>query len=90
MSTITTTNPFLIAHISQVNVDTIGLGSNFEATAAHLMLADPIETKLATSGRKCVSISSLSGRGDSTGVDLRWYTMDEFKKLTTEQKSELG
>ena len=89
MSTITTTNPLLTAHISQVNADTIGLGSNFEATAAHLMLADPIETKLATSGRKRVSISSLSGRG-GTGVDLRWYTMDEFKKLTSEQKSELG
>ena len=88
--TITTTNLLLIAHILQVNADTIGLGSNFEATATHLILADPIETKLATSGWKRVSISSLSGRSNSTGVDLRWYTMDEFKKLNLEQKSELG
>ena len=91
MSTITTTNPLLIAHILQVNADPTGLGSNFEATAAHLMLADPIKTKEYKRGTSRVSISAaLAGRGDSTGVDLRWYSPAEFKKLTSEQKSELG
>ena len=91
MSTIITTNPLLVAHMSQVNADIVGLGSNFEACAAHLMLADPIETKVITGGRKGrVSVSSLSGRGGDTGVDLRWHHPDEFKKLTSAQKSELG
>ena len=40
-------------------------------------------------GTKRVSISSLAGRGDNTCVDLRWYSPAEFKKLTSEQKSEL-
>ena len=91
MSTITTTNPLLIAHMSQVNADIVGLGSNFEACAAHLMLADPIETKVTSGGRKGrVSVSSLSGRGGETGVDLCWHDPDEFKKLTSAQKAELG
>ena len=89
MSTIITTAPLLIAYMSQVNADIVGLGSNFELCAAHLMLADPIETKAISAGKKRVSISALSGRGD-TGVDLRWHEPEEFKKLTLVQKSELG
>ena len=45
IASIMTSEPLLIAHILQVNADPGGLGANFEATAIHLMLAEPIETK---------------------------------------------
>lgn len=89
MSSINTTHPLLTAHMSAVNADIVGLGSNFERCAAHLMLADPIETKPVSAGRKRVSISGLAGRGDETQVDLRWHEPEEFKQLTKAQKAEL-
>ena len=67
----------MIAHILQVNSDPAGLGANFEGTATHLMLADPIEKKESSRGTpRGASISSaLAGRGDSTGVVFVGITM---------------
>jgi len=92
IASIITTEPLLIAHILQVNTDPGGLGANFEANATHLIFADPIETKELSRGTsRAASISStLAGRGDDTGVDLRWYSPAEFKKFTQEEKIELA
>ena len=35
------------------------------------------------------SVMGNSSRGKSTGVDLRWHTVDELKSLSQEQKGEL-
>ena len=78
---IITTDSLLIAHISMVNSDPNRLGSSFEKTAAHLILADPIEKKLKsykkTPGGASIS-SALVGRGN-TSIDLCSYNQDEFK-----------
>ena len=37
------TDSLLQAHVSSINGDPSGRGSNFEDTATHLMLADPVE-----------------------------------------------
>ena len=88
---IVTADSLLIAKISMVNCDPNGLGSSFEKTAAHLMLADPIEKKLKsykkTPGGASIS-SALVGRGN-IDVNFRWYDRDEFKLLSQDQKDEL-
>ena len=88
LALIETTESFLQAHIAQINGDPNGKGSDFEETATHLMLADPVEKQHKSKQTKKVTISSsLAGRG-STGVDLRWYPNAEFK-LSDDQRSEL-
>ena len=92
LGSIETTDSLLQAHIAQINGDPNGKGSNFEETATHLMLADPVEKERTSknTGKKGAHISAaLAGRGPSTNVDLRWYPNDEYQKLSTDQKTEL-
>ena len=79
LRTIETTDSLLQAHIAQINGDPNGKGSDFEKTATHLMLADPVEKQKAEHTRKRGAhvSSALVGRGASTNVDLRWYPNDE-------------
>ena len=66
----------LTAHIANINSDLRGLGSNFQDTVSHLMLADPVEKRLTKSGGTkraydaVVSGTQLAGRDAATGVDL--------------------
>ena len=84
LSSITSTDPTLTAHIAMINSDPTGLGMCFEDTATNLMLGDPnsvVGFKPRNQKRSDASISTtLSGRG-KTGVDLRWYPAKEFKEL---------
>ena len=43
INSIKTTDSLLQAHVSSINEDPSGRGSNFEDTAIHLMLADLVE-----------------------------------------------
>ena len=43
INSIDTTGSLLQTHVLSINVDLSGLGSTFEDTATHLMLADPVE-----------------------------------------------
>ena len=92
VNSIITTDPLLIAHIAQINRDPMGIGMNFEATATHLMLADPVERTSVKRKRIRTlnpSILSLAGREES-GVDFQWHNRHEFKELTQDQKDELA
>ena len=72
INSIDTTDSLLQAHVSSINGDPSGRGSNFEDTATHLMLTDPVERNQSKqSNRKITVSSSLEGRGTGTGVDLR-------------------
>ena len=74
LGSIETTDSLLQAHIAQINGDPNGKGSNFEETATHLMIADPVEKERASknTGKKGAHISAaLAGRGAATNVNLR-------------------
>lgn len=88
LASIETTESLLQAHIAQINGDPNGKGSDFEETATHLMLADPVEKHKSKQTKKVTISSSLAGRG-TTGVDLRWYPNAEFRKLSDDQRNEL-
>ena len=80
LNSIKITDSLLQAHVSSNNGDPSGRGSNFEDTATHLMLADPVEKNQSKQSNRKISVSSsLAGRGSGTGVDLRWYPTWEYK-----------
>jgi hypothetical protein len=81
-----------------------GLRNDFEATTAHLLPYDPVAKKrTAGTKRGAATISSAEAEDSSgevssvlskkslgrTGVHLRYYKVDEYKKLSKEQKDEL-
>jgi hypothetical protein len=79
-----------------------GKRNDFEATAAYLLPYDPVAKKRNVTGKRGdreASVSDVSadvsaGFGSKpglgkTGVHLRYYTKDEYSKLTSEQKAEL-
>ena len=101
LDAIETSDAALQAAMALVRNDTnptTGKRSDFEATATCLLPHDPVAKKRNTRGggerQRGADISSIvtstikSGVG-STGVDLRYHKMSEYKKLTPEQKSEL-
>ena len=91
LNSINTTDSLLQAHVSNINGDPSGRGSNFEDTTTHLMLVDPVEKNQSKQSNRKISVSSsLAGRGSGTGVDLRWYPNWEYKKLDEKEKKELG
>ena len=72
--------------------------TNFETMLAYLNQFCPVNktNKNVEKKRKAALISSATGKfgdkkvlGPETGVELRYYTFEEFKRLTDEQKKEL-
>jgi hypothetical protein len=65
---------------------------NFELAASTLIEVDPYRRSQKSGGNpRQASVSSIdfgAGRG-TTGVDLRWYPNDDFRKLPENQKTEL-
>ena len=74
ISSINSTHPDVSAHLSTINSDPDGMGSDFERTAEHLMKSDPVDKSMAKSKKMTIS-STLGGKRDSTGVEFRWYTI---------------
>lgn len=79
-----------------------GKRNDFEATAAYLLPYDPVAKKRNINNKRAdrdaivsdVSAEVSAGFGSKpglgkTGVHLRYYTKDEYSKLTDEQKAEL-
>ena len=85
----------LQAAIASVRQNSNDTRDNFEKAAAILLPVDPFEKTVA--GKKSISfnVSALGasnqfGRGETTGVDLRWYKADEYAKLSAQEKIELN
>ena len=79
-----------------------GMRNNFESSAAHLLPYDPVAKKRAAGSKRGESlISEVDGEVQvaasigkpgigKTGVHLRNYKYDEYKKLSQAQKDELN
>ena len=86
----------LVTRMEQVAADSGGKADNFDEAVSFLVEACPVYKRNLEGSfeqkpsSKNISISSvqIAGRGERTGVDLRWYPHDEYKKLTPEQKDE--
>ena len=77
-----------------------GKRNDFEAAVAYLLPKDPVARKRTQGSKRnvneiseadgsTVEISSLKPGMGKTGVHLRWYTKEEFRKLSKEQRNEL-
>jgi len=84
----------LQAAVASIRQNTNQTRDDFEKAAAVLLPVDPYARNNANKKTVNFQISALGssnkfGRGESTGVDLRWYKANEYVKLTSEQKDEL-
>lgn len=84
----------LVNAIGKVKDDEAGAGSNFDEAAKIMIRYDPVEesqTNSKSNSKGSISAAGLdlAGRGEKTGVDLRWYPRDEFQALPDAQKDEL-
>ena len=88
----------------KIDQDPDGLRNDFEAAATHLLPYDPVQKKRSERpGTKRDSVDISDATGDEiqisafgakkgigkTGVHLRYYNSDEYKKLSKEEKDEL-
>ena len=85
----------LQAAIASIRQNTNNIRDDFEKAAAILLPVDPFVKNLANKKTVSFQISALGkpnsfGRGEQTGVDLRWYKSDEYSKLTPAEKMELN
>ena len=96
-------DPKLQAAMSRAETDA-DINGNFEATAACIVLKDPVATRLARNKRGAGQISTVdastqeadiaalnikSGTGPKTGVHLRFFDPEEYHTLSYAEKDEL-
>ena len=82
----------LKAALSSVRANTNNMRDNFEETVKFILPMCPYSKKRSVgTGNKKVTIADvmLQGRSDTTGVEFRWHTDDEYYGLNQAQKDEL-
>jgi len=97
LDAIETSDASLQAAMALVRNDTApgGKRNNFEAAASFLLPHDPVAKKHAATKRPHANISAIdsasikSGVGKKTGVELRYHTKSEYRKLSKAERSEL-
>ena len=85
-------DPDLRAAIASVRINTNGMRSDFEQTVAFLLPVDPYSKSRARNREKNPRISDVrlkNQQQSKTGVDFRWHTPSEYRKLNKEQRAEL-
>ena len=83
----------LQAAIASIRQNTNDMRGDFEAAVSVLLPVDPYVRNHATRKPVSFEVSTLiakNGRGTSTGVDLRWYKLEEYRTLSDEEKKELS
>lgn len=102
LASIENSDPSLQAALASVrqNDTPDGPKYSFELAVEKILPSDPVARKRSATSKRGnaevsvtfadeVNISSLKSGIGSTGVHLRYYVEDEYRKLTTEQKKEL-
>lgn len=84
------------AALAAIRQDDAGMREDFEAAATYLLPSCPVAARKGSRDSRNADISAASainpklesGKG-KTGVELRWYAREEFRKLSKAQKEEL-
>ena len=86
-------DPDLRAAIASIRINTNGMQSDFERSVAFLLPVDPYSKSRSRNRQKNPSISEArllkNQQQSKTGVDFRWHTPAEYRKLNQEQRAEL-
>ena len=91
LDAITHMDPDLRTAIGSIRINTDNMRDNFELSVSCLLPVDPY-SKHKEKSPKPAQIADVTLKNKSaskTGVDLRWHTPEEYKKLSKEQRSEL-
>lgn len=89
---ITHNDPDLRAALASIRVNTNNMRNNFEDAVAFLLPVCPYaKHKQSQRGRRAeISDTQLKSKSQSrTGVDFRWHTTEEYRKLSKAQRQEL-
>lgn len=92
LDNIDTSDAGLQVAVGSIRQNHNNLRDNFEASVATLLPVDPYVKSNASkkpAHYEVSSVTSNTGRGSKTGVDLRWYKPEEYKTLSTDAKKEL-
>lgn len=94
IDSITNSDAALQAAIANIRQNANESRDDFEKASAILLPVDPYSRNAANKKTISFQISALGaadkfGRGQETGVDLRWYKASEYANLKDEQKKEL-
>ena len=81
----------LQAAVASIRQNIKQIRDDFEKAAVVLLHVDPYARDNANKKTVSFQISALGlskkiGRGESTGVDLRWYKANEYVKVISEKK----
>jgi len=85
-------DPDLRAALASIRANMNNMRENFEDAVTFLLPLCPYAKHRLANRNNTVEISdkTLRGRNQSkTGVEFRWYTKEEYSKLTPDQRSEL-
>ena len=86
-------DPDLRAAIASIRINTNGMRDDFEKSVAFLLPVDPYSKSRARNRQKNPSISEArmlkNQQQSKTGVDFRWHTPAEYRKLNQDQQAEL-
>ena len=90
MKSITSKDPSIVAAITHIHGSTT-LRNNFEDAADFILLTAPNNGNAPERSQRISAVNTGKkncGRGDRTGVELRYHSKKEYNKLTREEKKE--
>ena len=92
LDNVTNSDPDLRAALASVRANVNNMRSDFEATVTFILPVCPYSRSRTSHRQPTAQVSdvTLKGKADSkSGVEFRWHTKEEYRKLSTEQKKEL-
>lgn len=97
LENIEVSDPEVRAAISSIKLDDNagGLRNDFERAVAFLLPVDPVAKKNQRGTKRGGAAAEISAtdlkqsRGPKTGVEIRYYTTEEYKKLSADEQAEL-
>ena len=86
------TDSKVAARHAAISDESNGMSEDFEKAAAYLLPVCPVAKRIGNK-RKSAQISGVGGdlvpRGPKTGVEIRYFTPPEFRKLSDAERNEL-
>ena len=86
------TDPKVCTRVAAISNETNNMLDDFEAAVAHLIPVCPVASKFGNKPKN-VCISGVggnikSGTGPKTGVEIHFYTSNEYRKLSADERKE--
>ena len=91
LDSITNNDADIRAALGSIRINTDNMRNDFEQAATCLLPVDPYNKHKEKSNKplQVTDVTLKNKSASKTGVDLRWHTPDEYRKLSKDQRAEL-